>query len=447
MPIVTALLTNKKGEYNLFVEPFVGNLDNYLRFMTVEKFIELCPICHETFAKKGTKKILSILRCGHVTHQECSGHWFDKNKICPECRTSINKNSLEYLSDAISSKNEEVTCSILRELNYSYDFGELASMNTVHLSKIIEWIYSYNLDIVIEVVKIINKMGDDFQNFEKIVGFIVNKVDFERFFDLIEFFLEESSDEKVSHCVEYVARFMTFYFNPVLNDRHVKIKRFSTLYFRYFKNKLRCFYKRAKIIYKKYHNQSQDLLGLKKSIEDLRNLDFLHQRCFFLIKKIRSFFEKNKIDEVENYLSILYETCFQNENPHSYCYFLFPNGFFDRIFSLSILENKSIFSNTISILCSKTIVHFFPIFKMKNPITLELAERLTRYPDLLKKCVIQFFRYLLNIQDHHILYDLSFEIDNIMDRLFRLIDYFEESDEDKNALKRMMKYSIEKKME
>jgi hypothetical protein len=45
-----------------------------------------CVICIEDM-KAGEN--LSILRCGHMFHNQCALTWFNRKKVCPYCETPV----------------------------------------------------------------------------------------------------------------------------------------------------------------------------------------------------------------------------------------------------------------------------------------------------------------------------------------------------------------------
>lgn len=49
---------------------------------------DLCPHCHEEFSAT-SKKICSLLSCGHLFHQKCLDSWLKINPTCPSCRRTV----------------------------------------------------------------------------------------------------------------------------------------------------------------------------------------------------------------------------------------------------------------------------------------------------------------------------------------------------------------------
>ena len=50
-------------------------------------------------------QIVSVLKCGHLFHQECLQQWFRTSKTCPECRCRVFKN--RYVKKMYPKLNQE----------------------------------------------------------------------------------------------------------------------------------------------------------------------------------------------------------------------------------------------------------------------------------------------------------------------------------------------------
>ena len=49
-----------------------------------------CSVCFEDIDFSNEE--VSVLKCGHLFHQECLRRWFDTSRTCPECRSRVTRN-------------------------------------------------------------------------------------------------------------------------------------------------------------------------------------------------------------------------------------------------------------------------------------------------------------------------------------------------------------------